>query len=337
MKAWLQELLGPGGVEVLSKLYWWVIAPIISEPRFSLYFLVSTLAVAVLFYVLVARRHSSDAPGIFSYIFPRRVFLHPSALLDYKYFVVNQWLMAHLRFGGLVVGLFGLLALSQVIAAGLNAVLGARAATEPGLAALLAFTGINLLAWDFGKYVGHFLSHKIPLLWEFHKPHHSAEVLTPLSANRAHPIDIMLDLFFRLLCSGVVGGVFAYLYPSGIKELQILGFNAVALLIYYWISHLQHSHIPLGYGPWLSKVLVSPHMHQVHHSQEVHHWDRNFGFVFGLWDWMFKTIYIPQRDEAFRLGLPEGKGAGEYRTLRALYARPFTGVWRLMRRKGLPD
>ncbi len=344
MKAWLENLLGPGIVEVLSTLYWWVVVPILGEPRFGVYFVASTVAVALVFYWAVGRRGAgagagagAGIKGALAYVFPRQVFLHPSALLDYKFFIANQLLMAHLRFGAVVVAAVGLLAMAQNIASGLGALFGARVAMEPGFVVVLAFTLINLLAWDFGKWLAHYLAHKVPVLWEFHKPHHATEVLTPVSSTRAHPIDIMLDLLFRLLCTGVVAGVFAYLYPSGIKELQILGFNAVAMVIYYWIAHLQHSHIPLGYGRYLSRLLVSPHMHQVHHSQEVRHWDRNFGFVFSLWDGLFKTLYVPASDEAFRLGLPEGRGAGQYNSLAALYLRPFAGAWQILVRALRPQ
>lgn len=332
MKAWLENLLGPVIVEALAKLYWSVVAPILSEPRFNVYFIASTVLVALVFYWVLGRRVSGIKNAL-QYLFPRSVFGHPSARLDYVFFITNQLLMAHLRFGAWVVGAVGLLAVAQNIAAALDALLGVRAPVAPSSAALWAFTLINLLAWDFGKWLAHWLAHKVPLLWEFHKPHHAAEVLTPVTATRAHPIDIMLDLACRLLCTGLSGGVFAHLYPSGIQELQILGFNAVAIVLYYWIAHLQHSHIPLGYGPWLSRILVSPHMHQVHHSQETRHWDRNFGFVFGLWDAAFKTLYIPARDEVLRLGLPPGQGAGQYDSLAALYLQPFVGAWRWMRRE----
>jgi sterol desaturase/sphingolipid hydroxylase (fatty acid hydroxylase superfamily) len=306
-----------------------VVAPILSEPRLRWTLIVSTVVTATLYFVWL-KRQGRERRAWLPFLAPRSVFLHPSAVLDYKFFVLNQLLMAHAKFGGWVVTAVGLLSLADLSTAALTYVLGpVGAAAEPSVIAVLAFTLVTLLAWDFGKYVAHYLTHKVPLLWEFHKVHHAAEVLTPVSAFRAHPFDIMIDFFFRLVCTAVVAGVFAYWYPSGIVELQILGFNAVAFVVYYWIAHLQHSHIPLGYGR-LSKVLVSPVMHQVHHSCETRHWDRNFGFVFSIWDLVFRTIYVPQPDEPFRLGLPPGKGAGNYGTVSALFLRPFVGGWRIL-------
>jgi sterol desaturase/sphingolipid hydroxylase (fatty acid hydroxylase superfamily) len=324
LKNLLAGLVGPDALHWIGQAWHLGIVPLLSEPRLRLALLASTLAVVLLFYLL-GRHGPRTWRGFLGFTFPREVWLHRSALLDYRFYVVNQLLMGHLRFGRWVVGLVALLGITDTLRLALDALFGPRAADVlPGPVALGVFTVVNLLAWDFAKYVAHWLTHKVPELWEFHKVHHATEVLTPISAFRAHPVDIMIDFFMRLVFTGVVGGVFAHLYPGGIAELTILGFNAVAFVLYYWIAHLQHSHVRLGYG-WASRLLVSPLMHQVHHSQEVHHWDRNFGFLFGLWDWMFGTLVITDPKESFRLGLPGG--VEEYRTVRQLYVRPFTGLW----------
>ena len=101
-------------------------------------------------------------------------------------------------------------------------------------------------------------------------------------------------------------GIYAWFYRSGIAEATLLTFNAIAALIYLPISKLQHSHVALGYGPAWSRWLISPLMHQVHHSAETRHWDRNMGFTFSIWDRMAGTLYVPKADEQFRLGLPKG-------------------------------
>jgi sterol desaturase/sphingolipid hydroxylase (fatty acid hydroxylase superfamily) len=332
IKDWVNATLGPDVYQALWFMYANVVEPILGEPRLRVSLILSTIAVALVFFLLAARyRGQRSARGFVAFLVPRSVFLHPSAILDYKFYVINQLVMSHLRLGKWVIALAGLFfaaeagkwLLTLLFGPGPN--LGA-----PSLPMLLVFTLCNLLAWDFGKYLSHYLTHRFPILWEFHKVHHSAEVLMPLTAFRAHPIDIMLDYFFRLLCTGVVGGFFAYFYADPLTELSILGFNAIAFVIYYWIAHLQHSHIPVHYGRY-SRLLVSPLMHQVHHSGEVRHWDRNFGFLFGIWDWMFRTIYVPGADEQFRLGLPEGND--QYRTLRAMYLQPFIGAVRILARK----
>lgn len=329
MKAWLESVLGPVLTDWIGKAWWWVVAPIVQGPRFEWYWIAITLGFALAFY-LVMTPVARGLRGFIGFLLPKDVYLHRSAILDYKYYALNQLVLVHLPLGRLVVGAVGLLAVADLSSGALDAAFGPREAATPGPAALAVFTVASFMALDLGRYVAHFLAHKLPILWEFHKPHHSAEVLTPISSNRAHPVDIMLDFFFRLLFAAPVAGLFAWLYPSGLVELQILGLNAAGVIVFYAIAHLHHSHIRFSYGPVLSKVFLSPFMHQVHHSQERHHWDRNFGFGFALWDWIFGTIYVPKQDEQFRLGLPEGKGAGEYGTLRELYLRPFVGSARLL-------
>ncbi len=328
MRAWLEDILGPVLTEWIGWAYWNVIAPVVQGPRFEWYWIAITLAFVVAFYLVMVRA-GSGVRGFFAFLLPREIYLHKSAILDYKYYAVNQLVLSHLPLGRLVTGAIGLLAVADLTSEALVALFGAQNEREAGALALVLFTLLSFMALDLGRYVAHYLAHKVPELWELHKVHHSVEVLTPISSNRAHPLDIALDFFFRLLFAAPVAGVFAWLYPSGVVELQILGLNAAGVIVFYAIAHLHHSHIRFGYGPILSKVFLSPFMHQVHHSQERHHWDRNFGFGFALWDWLFGTIYVPRQDEPFRLGLPEGRGAGQYESLRELYFRPLLGMARL--------
>lgn len=332
VKDWIKQFLGPDFYAGLAFVHGNVIEPLLGEPRLRLPLIASTLAVALVFFLLHANyRGQRSARGFMAFLVPRSVFLHPSAILDYKFYAINQLLMAHLKFGKWVVALAGLFFAAEGGKWVLTLLLGPAPDLGPApLWVMLLFTFCTLLAWDFGKWLAHYLTHRFPILWEFHKVHHSAEVLMPLTAFRAHPVDIMIDFFFRLLCTGFVGGIFTYFYAGGLTELTLLGFNAIAFVLFYWIAHLQHSHIPLHYGR-LSHWLVSPLMHQVHHSGEVRHWDRNFGFLFGIWDWMFRTLYVPAADEKFRLGLPEGNAG--YRTLRELYLQPFIGAARILARK----
>jgi sterol desaturase/sphingolipid hydroxylase (fatty acid hydroxylase superfamily) len=323
LKDGVKAALGNDGYEFIVWLYYATIGEVLAEPRLRFLLIATTLVVALVFY-LVTTRSPRSAGGFRRFLLPKEVWLHPSAMLDYKFFVVNQLVMGHLKLGRWVAGAVALIGVAKLGTATLTTLFGpGPTEATPSFVAIAGFTVISLLAWDFGKYVAHYLTHKVPVLWEFHKVHHAAEVLTPISAFRAHPFDIMIDFFLRLLCTGLVGGVYAYLYPSGITELTILGFNAVAFVVYYWIAHLQHSHIQLGYGR-LSYLLVSPVMHQVHHSCEVQHWDRNFGFLFGIWDWMFRTIHVPAKGEAFTLGLPAGSAG--YRTVWQLFTTPFIGA-----------
>ena len=76
----------------------------------------------------------------------------------------------------------------------------------------------------------------------------------------------------------------------------------------------------------LSKVLISPAQHQIHHSSLPHHHDRNFGSMFAIWDGLFKTLYIPATRENVRFGLSHQEDR-KYQSLARIYLVPLAMAW----------
>lgn len=329
-KTWLLENLGPQIYEVASWFYWTLLSPVLfGEPRLHWATLLSAALIAIVFYFARVAR-SGEFRGPLSYLAPRAIYTHPSSILDFKYFIVLQLVATHLKLGALMVGLVAMLHVGDGVTLAMQAVLGAGPAWDaPSGLAIAGFTLCMLLAADLGKWVAHFALHKVPALWEFHKVHHAAEVLNPITGFRVHPLEQMLDFGCRLALAALVAGIYAWFYRSGIAEATLLTFNAIAALIYLPISKLQHSHVAIGYGPAWSRWLISPLMHQVHHSAETRHWDRNMGFTFSIWDRMAGTLYVPKADEQFRLGLPKGNEGLD--SVWRLFVQPFL---RLFRRGG---
>jgi len=325
--------MSPQVEHFLRKIYWLLIHPVITQPTLKWMFILSTLVIAYAFF-LTTRPQSRGLRAFARFAFPREVYAHPSAMVDYKFYVANQFVLTYLRLGQWVVGLVAILKVADGVRSLLDATFGAAPAdSTPNLAVVAAFTLITALAYDYGRFLSHYVQHRVPVLWEFHKVHHSAEVLTPISSFRAHPIDQMIEFLFRLIATSVVSGVFAHFYPSGIEELTILNYSALTFL-FYLAAHLRHSHIPVGYGR-LSHLFVSPVMHQLHHSAAREHFDKNFGFIFSLWDKMAGTLLIPERHARFDLGLPPE--AGRYDTATRLFLYPFVGAARLLfRPKAVP-
>ena len=54
------------------------------------------------------------------------------------------------------------------------------------------FTFILFLLDDLTKYLVHRAFHSFPILWAFHRIHHTAETLTPLTVFRTHPIEAII-------------------------------------------------------------------------------------------------------------------------------------------------
>jgi sterol desaturase/sphingolipid hydroxylase (fatty acid hydroxylase superfamily) len=177
------------------------------------------------------------------------------------------------------------------------------AAPPPGWGLLVLAALAEWGCGDFMLYWTHRLFHRVPLLWRAHRLHHAPAVLTPLTGFRFWPQEHLVHISGNLLGQGFGLGVVAALAGARVPAMDLLGVNLFTLAWGTVFAHLRHSHVPLPYPRWLSFVLVSPHMHQVHHSEEVRHHDRNFGTALALWDWVFGTLYIPAREERFRFGL----------------------------------
>lgn len=162
---------------------------------------------------------------------------------------------------------------------------------------------------DFSLYWTHRIFHRYELLWRAHRLHHEPPVLTPLTAFRFWPQEQVVHIGFSAFMNGFGLGIVASGFGARVDPLTLLGVNAFSVVWNLAFSHLRHSHIALPFPHWLSHVLVSPHMHQAHHSADTAQHDKNFATVFALWDWMFGTLYLPRKNERFRFGVDEPAAA----------------------------
>lgn len=178
----------------------------------------------------------------------------------------------------------------------------AHAAINPTYLSVVLCSIALFLAAEFGEFIWHYLQHRIPFLWELHKVHHSATYLTPFTSLRGHPLSrIGLHLSMGTF-GGLPMGLFGFWY--GFSPLDMLFLNACAgrLGAIASFESLKHSHFPMRLG-WLETFLISPHMHQIHHSALEQHWDKNFGANLSIFDWLFGTAYRPKKGEEILCGL----------------------------------
>lgn len=135
----------------------------------------------------------------------------------------------------------------------------------------LFFTFVAIVLYDFGFTMLHYAFHRIPFLWKFHKVHHSAEVLTPLTVARFHIVEFTLQKVSEGLCLGLIFGLFYYLLPQGVDLYKVFGLSLFGIL-FSAIGVFRHSHIWISYG-FMNYVFCSPAMHQIHHSTEERDWN----------------------------------------------------------------
>lgn len=296
--------------------------------RIAFLYLGCTLALAFLLWLYRGR------PGSFlAFLLPRKTYLHRSNLLDIKLFFTYR----AIGFFGLLSKVFFPTTVAFFVLVWLSAKLSPDFTAPPvswGRSALA--TLIIVMASDFCKYWAHRLHHEWKVLWPFHAVHHSADVLTPLTLQRVHPVEPIIRNLLITVIVGAVQGVLLFLLIGRIDLVTIGGANAMYVLFNMLGANLRHSHIWLSYGPVLEHIFISPAQHQVHHSVARKHHDKNYGSMFALWDWMFGTLYVPEKMEEITFGVSDGKGQPidqPYTTLREALLKPFRESWEAIRKQ----
>jgi sterol desaturase/sphingolipid hydroxylase (fatty acid hydroxylase superfamily) len=74
------------------------------------------------------------------------------------------------------------------------------------------------------------------------------------------------------------------------------------------IHNFHHSHIWLRFGAFWERIFISPAQHQIHHSLNPIHHNKNYGEVLAIWDWIFGTLYVPKSQEVISVGIADDLG-----------------------------
>ena len=251
-------------------------------------------------------------------IFSRKVWLSSSASADYKILLINQAFMM-----GIAPRLISKLALATLLFESLHILFDGRVLLVPdapdwAIAAIFTFT--LFLMDDSSKYLVHRALHQWPVLWEFHRVHHTAETLTPLTVYRTHPIEALIFSLRSIVVQAVAVGTFLFFFGARADLVTVLGANAILFVFNAAGSNLRHSHIWITYGPVIERFLISPAQHQIHHSKHVSDHGCNFGAVLALWDWMGGSLALARKDKKIKFGVL-GENATDH-SIWALYLKP---------------
>lgn len=231
-------------------------------------------------------------------------------------------------FGRLIVNLvFALLALATV-----------TLVVRPAAEAMLTWTGrasfgllqlpavpaavqplLAFLLMDLTFYWWHRANHRIPLLWRFHNVHHIDPDLDVTTAFRFHFGELAFSSAFRVAQIALIGpSPWAY---------------AVYELIFQANTLCQHSNVrlPIRCERLINRVLVTPRMHGIHHSQLREETNSNYSSVFPWWDRLHRTLALNIPQAEIRIGIPAYDMAEDNR-LRSILLIPFRrqrNYWRL--------
>jgi sterol desaturase/sphingolipid hydroxylase (fatty acid hydroxylase superfamily) len=151
---------------------------------------------------------------------------------------------------------------------------------------------LSFLLLDLTFYYWHLANHRVPFLWRFHNVHHIDPDLDVSTAFRFHFGEIVLSTGFSILQVSLIGPS-----PWAFAVYQLV-FQAEVLF------HHSNIRMPVDAERFLNKVLVTPRMHGIHHSQVHRENNSNFGTVFPWWDRLHRTLGVNIPQDEIVIGIP---------------------------------
>lgn len=238
---------------------------------------------------------------ILNVLFQRSFFKHKSHSLDVIYTVANCFVFPAL----LAWAFLSASAVSGMTTIAFNELFGTRAPSILPPVVVGAIWAVTVyLAYEVAYWFDHILSHKVPLLWEFHKVHHAAESLSPLTNFRVHPVNSIVYYNIQAVITGATIGVLKFAFGANPIEAGVFTHANITLVTIYLLSHLHHSQIWIPFTGIWGKLFMSPAHHQIHHSSDPRHHDKNMGNTLAIFDWLTGTLYVPtQQREKLTFGL----------------------------------
>ena len=236
--------------------------------------------------------------GFLPWRFPARLWMHKSTSADFWLFVMGRLLS--------VAGLFSRFGVAPLVSVWIAGLISSVTGADTGLAPGLGPMSLALLLWvivDFAAYWSHRLFHATSVIWPLHAVHHSAEVLTPLTAYRQHPLALIVGTSISTCIVGVALGVIVGVISPDTPIAELVGVNAFVVVANLTVANFHHAHIWISFGPVLERVFISPAQHYIHHSTKPAHFNWNYGHILAIWGWMFGTLYITRDREDLSFGL----------------------------------
>lgn len=286
-----------------------------ANKRIYIPYLLSAVVMALPIYFSVEQAKSGK--GFLKFLFPKSVWLSKSAKLDYGLLFTNTVIKAA-TFSPIVLTM---VPVAIFITDSMEYLFGTPLHLDwPSELVIVSFTLMLFIVDDLTRFLLHLALHKVPCLWEIHKVHHSAKVLTPFTIYRSHPIESYFYACRMALTQGIVVGFGYHLFGTGLSMYDILGANAFVFIFNIFGANLRHSHIRFTWGDRLERWFISPAQHQIHHSDNPQHFDTNLGSALAIWDRLFGSLIRASQAPDITIGV--GKYDAGHDSLLAIYIKP---------------
>jgi sterol desaturase/sphingolipid hydroxylase (fatty acid hydroxylase superfamily) len=171
-------------------------------------------------------------------------------------------------------------------------------------------TAVGVLLLDYTLWHWHRWSHVVPFLWRFHLVHHADRDLDASTALRFHFGEMALSVPYRMAQVLLIGGG-----PSPVALWHLLLFVSI-------LFHHSNTRLPARLDRALVKVLVTPRMHGIHHSNRREHTDSNWSSLLSAWDFVHRTAVLDVPQETITIGVPAYRDERDV-TIGTMLALPF--------------
>ena len=151
---------------------------------------------------------------------------------------------------------------------------------------------VAFLLMDLSFYWWHVLNHRVPVLWRFHNVHHIDPDLDVSTGFRFHFGEVAMSAVFRVV------------------QVALIGISAPAFAAYELVFqantlfHHSNVRLPIRFERLLNRVLVTPRMHGIHHSQVQGETNSNYSVVFPWWDRFHRTLGLNIPQSEIVIGVP---------------------------------
>ena len=175
---------------------------------------------------------------------------------------------------------------------------------------IYVFSGLALMDL-IGAWFIHWIQHNVKWMWKFHIIHHCDPNVDVTSGLRHHPGENIFRLFFTILAVLISGANFGL----------VMMYQTISV----FFAHLTHANIiiPLKVDKILSYIFVTPNFHKIHHHYLRPHTDSNYGNIFSIWDYIFKTTTFIKDKNDLRYGIDTHLDPKENSSIKNLLMIPF--------------
>lgn len=160
-------------------------------------------------------------------------------------------------------------------------------------------TVVALVLLDYTLWWWHWASHRFPLLWRFHLVHHIDRDLDASTALRFHFGELALSIPIRAGQMLVIG-----VDPHTLWMWQTILFGSI-------LFHHANVRLPLAIERALVRLIVTPRMHGIHHSDRLEETNSNWSSLLSAWDFLHRTARLDVPQERVVIGVPAYKSAAD--------------------------